>query len=54
MTVLVEEETVVDVVYLHFEKACTTVFYITIAKLGKVRIDWMEYKTGEKLVRLLR
>lgn len=55
MTVLVEEETAVDVVYLHFEKACTTVFYnITIAKLGKVRIDWMEYKTGEKLVRLLR
>lgn len=40
MTVLVEEETAVDVVYLHFEKSWTTAFYnITIAKLGKVRID---------------
>lgn len=51
MTVFVEEETVVDVVYLHFKKAFNMVFHnIIIAKLGKVRIDWIEYKTGERLV----
>jgi len=50
MTVLVED-TVVDDVYLHFEKTFKPVFLnIIMSKIGKVRIDWMEYKTGEKLV----